>query len=114
MLREGVRFPGQHDDSRHLIGPGNAEGVALPVNDKHTAPGTAQFGVPGLAGLPRRVQRERQGDNAGRADLTRGAAGNPRPVRAAALDKWQASAVPRRLPAQHLDDLRPGGVLLRR
>jgi hypothetical protein len=111
MLREGVRFPGQDDDTRHLIGLGDAEGVALPVDDKHTAPGTAQLGVPGLAGLPWRVQRERQGDNAGRADLTRRAAGNPRPVRAAALDKRQASA---RLPAQHLDELRPGGVLLRR
>ena len=94
MLRQGVRFPGKDDHTRHLVRFRDAEGVPFPVDHKHASPGTAQLGVPGLARLPGRVQRERQRDHAGRADLARGPAGHPGPVRPAALH--QRHGAPRR------------------
>ena len=95
-----MRFPREDDDARHLIWFGDAERVAVPIDDKHAGPGTAQLWVPGLARLPRRVQRERECDDADRAWVMRGTAGNPRTVRAAALGQAAArrrhANVPRR------------------
>ena len=49
-----MRFPGKDDDARHLIRFRDAEGVTIPVYDKHTSPGAAQLGVTGLARLDRK------------------------------------------------------------
>ena len=95
-------------------GSGTPNGSRSPLMTSTLVPAPRNSASRDLSGCPGGCSGNASAMTPAAPTCTRGAAGNPRPVRPAALDKRQRGAVPRRLPPQHLDELRPGGVLLRR
>jgi hypothetical protein len=102
-----VSLTRQYDYSGSIRWRRYSEWVTLPVNDKYVDARLAQLCDPALLRTARRMQRERQRNDAVGARCTSGPASHPRAVTATALHERQA----RKLGAQRSDDVQPGGVL---